>query len=93
VTWSLDQTDPYAYTLLDVNGNAIAELNFYNTGEQLETDTHFIVNLAAAAPDLLATLQHYLEPTATQRHHARSAPYALLKLLNAYPERTGWGTT
>jgi hypothetical protein len=91
VTWSLDQTDPYAYTLLDVNGNAIAELNFYNTGEQLETDTHFIVNLAAAAPDLLATLQHYA--THGDTNETRERTYALLKLLNAYPERTGWGTT
>jgi hypothetical protein len=91
VTWSLDQTDPYAYTLLDVNGNAIAELNFYNTGEQLETDTHFIVNLAAAAPDLLATLQYYLEHGDNDTMRARTV--MLLKLLNAYPERTGWGTT
>jgi hypothetical protein len=91
VTWSLDQTDPYAYTLLDVNGNAIAELNFYNTGEQLETDTHFIVNLAAAAPDLLASLQYYLEHGDNDTMRARTV--MLLKLLNAYPERTGWGTT
>jgi hypothetical protein len=35
VTWSLDQTDPYAYTLHDTTGAAIAEINFYDTGEQL----------------------------------------------------------
>jgi hypothetical protein len=91
VTWSLDQTDPYAYTLLDVNGNAIAELNFYNTGEQLETDTHFIVNLAAAAPDLLATLQHYA--THGDTNETRERTYALLKQLNSQPQHAGWGTT
>jgi hypothetical protein len=91
VTWSLDQTDPYAYTLLDVNGNAIAELNFYNTGEQLETDTHWIANLAAAAPDLLATLQHYA--THGDTNETRERTYALLKQLNSQPQHAGWGTT
>jgi hypothetical protein len=91
VTWSLDQTDPYAYTLYDTNGAAIAEINFYDTEQSDNIANHRIATLAAAAPDLLATLQYYLEHGDNDTMRARTV--MLLKLLNAYPERTGWGTT
>jgi hypothetical protein len=91
VTWSLNQTDPYAYTLLDTNGVIIAEINFYDTEQSDNIANHRIATLAAVAPDLLATLQHYA--THGDTNETRERTYALLKQLNSQPQHAGWGTT
>lgn len=85
MSWHLDQTDPYAYTLHDTSGATIAEINFYDTEDANDPNMHRIARLAAAAPDLRDACVKYV------RYGDDQAIYAILRQLGV-SDQPDWGT-